>query len=129
METQILLLFFFSSYLLVLLTLNLECRAGWIYQGQTGEARSINKKRRYFVKEEQQFPRNINIINEIRIKTATKRIRSSRGVFSQLGFLTQHRGFIGPFINLSNIQPMRIRFYWKPRIFDENTGVMLKTHV
>jgi len=31
------------------------------------------------VKEEQQFPRNINIINEIRIKTATKRIRSSRG--------------------------------------------------
>jgi len=37
------------------------------------------------VKEEQQFPRNINIINEIRIKTATKRIRSSRGVIPELG--------------------------------------------
>jgi len=39
------------------------------------------------VKEEQQVPRNINIINEIRIKTATKRIRSSRGVIPELGFL------------------------------------------
>ena len=33
-----------------------------------------------------------------------------------------NRILIDPFINLSNIQPMRARFYWKPRVFDDSTG-------
>ena len=55
--------------------------------------------------------------------------------YSKLGFLTQHRCFHQPvlslvhIINLSNIHPLRARFYWKPRVFDENTGVGFKTWV
>ena len=50
-------------------------------------------------------------------------------------FLTRHRCFhqtvlsLVHIINLSNIHPMRVWSYWKTRVFEENTGVGLKTSV